>query len=65
MPAHPKAFARMANELRAARSRDHQDQILDRWNDAALLATEWDADQWGFDPDRWMAKERAQLGSDS
>jgi hypothetical protein len=38
-----------------------RDYWLDMYANELLRATEWDARQWGFDPDRWQADERAQL----
>jgi hypothetical protein len=59
MPCHPKALARLAANI--ARDRANADYWLDQWIDATTRATEWDADQWGFNPDRWMAEERAEM----
>lgn len=60
---HPKALARMAGALKSTTCRARQDEILDELGDATLRATEWDADQWGFDADRWMLLERMALAS--
>lgn len=46
---------------KAQRAQQHLDWWLDRYADGLLQATEWDADQWGFDPDRWMEAERVAL----
>lgn len=59
MPCHPKALARYAEAI--TRCPADADRWLDEWIDATTRASEWDADQWGFDPTRWMADERAQL----
>jgi hypothetical protein len=37
------------------------DDWLDMYNESNTHATEWDADQWGFDSDRWMERERLIL----
>jgi len=37
------------------------DEILDQFLSWELLATEWDADKWGLDPDGWMGPERQEL----
>lgn len=59
---HEKSKRRHEAMLRAALPWPGQvDLILDRYADGLLRATEWDADQWGFDPGRWMAAERAEL----
>ena len=59
MPAHPSAIAEIDNRIAAAWERgDKQaaDHYLEqRWK-LQHLATNWDADQWGLDPDdeQWM-----------
>lgn len=63
MPAHPKAMKRLHWLLTQATTRPGQDQVLDEILDTQQRATEWDADQWGFDPDRWMASERTVLAA--
>jgi len=50
-----------ASPDRVARARRDMDVWLDYYADSLLRVTEWDADQWGFDPDRWMEKERVEL----
>jgi hypothetical protein len=59
--AHPDAFAGLA--IRISRTKDPiiVDELLDQWNDWRTRATEWDAQQWGFDLNGWMKKERAEL----
>lgn len=37
------------------------DMVLDEFLSYDLLATEWDADQWGLNPDDWMTEERAEM----
>lgn len=61
MPASPKAFEALAVRLRYAKTPAGVDMLLDRWLDYRDRATEWDAAQWGFDPDGWFEKERAEL----
>lgn len=45
----------------AARAKAEVDMALDQYADSLLRATEWDADKWGFDSDRWMEAERVQM----
>jgi hypothetical protein len=61
VPASPKAFTALAERLVAAGTTAERDALLDRWLDYRDRATEWDARRWGFDPDRWLEKERAEL----
>lgn len=59
---HAKAKARYEAMLRDCLPwPDQVDIVLDRYADSLLRATEWDAGQWGFDPDRWMEAERVEL----
>lgn len=54
MPAHPKAFARYDERIRDAVERGDRaavDHYLELRHKAATLATNWDADKWGLDPD--------------
>ncbi|AZM53317.1 hypothetical protein DMA15_12570 [Streptomyces sp. WAC 01529] len=61
MPASPKAFAALAERLVAASTVEGRDALLDRWLDYRDRATEWDAAQWGFDPDQWCEHQRTEL----
>ena len=61
MPMHPKARHRMITNIQVAADPKRQDFYLDQFADSLLRATEWDAEQWGFDADRWMETERIQL----
>jgi len=61
MPAAPKAFERLASELTLATNPVRRDELLDEWLDYRDCATEWDAQQWGFDPDRWEERLRIQM----
>jgi hypothetical protein len=62
MPAHPGAFKKLSERIRAADgNRRLQDGLLDLWLEYRDLATEWDGDRWGFDPDRWMLQERTLM----
>lgn len=63
MPAHPKAYAGLAERLAATADPVTRDALLDAWLNYRDRATEWDASQWGFDPDRWQERERAQLAA--
>ncbi|MFF2571065.1 hypothetical protein [Streptomyces sp. NPDC058084] len=56
MPAHPAAFANLAARLRRTRNPVRRDQLLDIWLDIRDRATEWDARQWGFDPETWARR---------
>jgi hypothetical protein len=59
---HPLAERRLrAAVADAVRTGGNVDAALDQYANALLLATEWDAQQWGFDPDRWMEPERVEL----
>ena len=61
---HAKAVARYHREIIAALGDPAAlDRALDLYADSLYRATEWDADQWGFDPDRWMAAERSELAA--
>lgn len=60
---HEKARARHERQIRAARTPGERDAQLDQYADGLLRATEWDADQWGLDPDHWMEAERVELTS--
>lgn len=61
MPAHPKAYQRLFAQVAQANDSSSRDQWLDEILDVQQRATEWDADQWGFNSDLWMAAERAEL----
>lgn len=61
MPMHEKARNRMVRQILQASSRAAIDAALDQMHDSATRATNWDADKWGFDPDRWMESERVEL----
>lgn len=39
------------------------DEQLDYLFHITHRATEWDADRWGLNPDRWMARERKLMES--
>lgn len=72
MPADPRAYKYPTDQIRrmwyrlqracTAREayvlRQAIDEQLDYWHDITHLATEWDADKWGFDVDRWLRTER-------
>lgn len=60
MPAHPKFFAQLANQISDATDRARRDELLDQWIDVRDRATEWDADQWGFAPDDWEKRVLAK-----
>jgi len=63
MPAHQKAYRRIFDMVAQAKSSRDQDRWLDEALDLRQRATDWDADQWGFNPDLWMEAERAELAS--
>lgn len=56
-----KARERIRNRFLEATTTAQADAALDEYLDCELLATEWDAERWGFDPDRWMEQERVDL----
>lgn len=60
MPASPEAFENLSQHLRRASSRQLQDGLLDLWLEYRDLATEWDADQWGFGY-LWMRAELQEM----
>jgi len=59
---HDRASQRYRDRISKAAPED-VDYWLDQYADVLLRATEWDASQWGFDPDRWMEADRAELAS--
>lgn len=60
---HEGARAQILAHLRTATTSQARDTWLDYFIDRELRATEWDAGQWGFDPDKWMAEERKSLAA--
>ena len=58
---HEKARLRIEMRIRNAPDPQAIDAWLDLYYDSAHRATEWDADRWGFDADRWMESERVKL----
>jgi hypothetical protein len=63
MPAHANAYARLYRKVAATDDRARQDQLLDEALGYQQLATMWDADQWGLDPDNWCLAERNELAA--
>ena len=61
MPAHPRAFQRLAEDLTASTDPGKRDELLDEWLDYRDRATEWDADQWNLGPDLWCLEERDEM----
>ena len=61
MGAHSSVFELLTQKLIAARDPLVIDELLDRWIDLRMRASEWDAQQWGFDLDSWMRAERAEM----
>lgn len=53
MPAHPNAYAHLAERLRRTKETSARDELLDTWLDYRNHATDWDADQWDLNPDQW------------
>jgi hypothetical protein len=51
MGAHRRTFARLESRLAMATDSASRDAILDQWLDVSTLATDYDADQWGLNPD--------------
>lgn len=58
MPAPEKFYEQLKERLRGETDRKVQDKLLDLWLATTQMATEWDAKEWGFDPDQWMREER-------
>lgn len=62
MSAHPEAYKRLAKKISENRNNPLVvDQCLELWLDYLFLATEWDAEQWGFKPDKWLVTERGLM----
>ncbi len=61
VPASDKFYEHMVGLLLKAETRMAQDALLDIWIDSTTRATEWDADQWGFDPDTWCLNDRTKM----
>lgn len=55
--------AMITASLRKPGSRDEVNLLLDRRFDAQHRATEWDAEQWGFDPHEWCARMRLEMSN--
>ena len=55
--------AMITASLRKTGSRDEVNLLLERRFDAAHRATEWDAEQWGFDPHGWCSLMRLEMSS--
>lgn len=51
MPAHEKTYDRLTASLKATLDPAQRDALLDEWVDIRDRATEYDADQWGLNPD--------------
>ncbi|MFI1607825.1 hypothetical protein ACH4YN_37925 [Streptomyces griseofuscus] len=60
MPAHIQVFARLAMLLASTSDPEQRDMILDVWLDARHMASEWDAEPWGFEPG-WCRRELNEL----
>ena len=63
MPAHADAYRWLYREIAATDDRARQDELLDEALGYQKLATMWDADQWGLDPDNWLLTERKELAA--
>ncbi len=61
MPASEELYNSLREQLKYTKDKNLVDEILDYWNKCTKLVTEWDAEQWGFNPVTWMVKERAQM----
>lgn len=57
---HRSARDRLFREIAEAKP-ERRDHYLDQYLDYRDLATEWDADQWGLQPDDWMWEERQEM----
>ena len=62
MPAHQRVFDTIGFKISRTNDRRLQNILLDMWLEYRDLATEWDGDKWGFNPDKWMQREREQMG---
>lgn len=60
MPASPEAFNVLGAHIKGTTNRRIQDGLLDIWLEYRDLATEWDADKWGFGH-RWMKAELQEM----
>jgi len=62
MGCHPDTVARLADQLKRlidlAATPAQLDDQLDQLVEVLCRATEWDADQWGLDPDKFCTRER-------
>lgn len=58
MPAPVKFYEQLTQRLCKETDRKKQDELLDLWWAAENLATEWDAKEWGFDPEKWEFEKR-------
>ena len=58
---HETAREYLLSRIRVATSPGFRDQLLEQLYDADNRATDWDARQWGFQPDKWMAAERLAM----
>ncbi|MGW4493808.1 hypothetical protein [Streptomyces sp. NPDC004376] len=61
MPAHPRVFEHLAQQLAATPDPHARDALLDQWIDLRDRVTEWDADQWNLNPDLWCLPERTEM----
>lgn len=61
MSASEAFYEAMRNRLSKTTDPKVIDQLLDFWNDATNLATEFDAAIWGFHPEKWRAEDRATM----
>lgn len=53
MPAPTIFFHNLTLLLERASTPEEYDELLDMWWDARTRASEWDADQWGLQPEMW------------
>jgi hypothetical protein len=58
---HEKTREYLIGRLRVAERPGWRDHLLDQLYDSTYRATEWDAEQWGFDAAGWMKDERAAM----
>lgn len=61
MPAHPRAYALIAERLATETDPEQRDTLLDLWLTYDQQATDWDAQMWGFDPCTWQARRLTEL----
>jgi hypothetical protein len=65
MGASPEVITALLKRLSIAKDPALIDELLDKLYECKHLASDWDADYWGFNPRTWMASERSELAKQS